>query len=79
MLGRLAMSIDDCIDQYVGMGEKLFGAQRSSIPPTLKYGTMKKNTHKLQEMLQEMVDSRRAQSSIDDQGTFATSSDRCRT
>jgi len=79
MLGRLAMSIDDCIDQYVGMGEKLFGAQRSSIPPTLKYGTMKKNTHKLQKMLQDMVNSRRTQASIDDQGRFATSSDRCRT
>jgi hypothetical protein len=79
MLGQLAMSIDDCIDQYVSMGEKLFGSQRSSIPPTLKYKKMKKNTDKLQRLLKEMVDSRKGESSKDGQGKFATTSGRCRT
>lgn len=79
MLSRLNMSVDECIDQYVSLGARIFSAQRFSIPPSLKYNSMKKDTRRLEEMLKNMVDSRREKVSIDEEGHFASTSDRCKT
>jgi hypothetical protein len=74
MLGRLRMSVNECIDQYVHMGGEIFGtAQRFSIPPTLKYGSAKKNSRKFEQLCKEMVDSRRSDEK------FASSEEQCKT
>jgi hypothetical protein len=73
------MSVDECIDQYVKMGAEIFATPRFSIPPTLKYRSMKKNTRKLEQLFKEMVESSRLKASIDNEGHFKSSSDRCKT
>lgn len=50
MLGRLRMSIPQCLDIYRRVGESLFGRQRSRVPLTTKY-----HHRPLQDAVKEIV------------------------
>lgn len=79
MLSRLRMSVDECITEYIEMGHTIYRSQGFSIPSTIKYRSVRKNTQRLEEMLKEMVKRRLPKDSGSDQGRFASRSECSRT
>ena len=61
------MTVDDCINEYTRLGAEVFGRPRLfkfSLTGPVSRGSLEKNTRKLEELLEEMVDARNAKTSI---------------
>jgi hypothetical protein len=78
MLSRLRMPVEDCIGEYQRLGETIFGQSRRQRLKSSPFGSIQRNTAKLQELLREMVETKKSRES-EEVAHFASSPDSCRT
>ncbi|MCJ1349383.1 hypothetical protein MMC31_007623 [Peltigera leucophlebia] len=79
MLGRLRMSIDDCITEYETLGPKVFAHPRPFHLRTLRFWPCDKYDHRsLEKAIREVID-RRSPSVGGGDKNFASDENRCRT
>jgi hypothetical protein len=80
MLGRLRMTVDDCIKEYETLGDKIFGESRwFSIRGPLPALREKYNCDKFKKVVQEVVKRRKANSAGVQEEPFASDPLMCST
>jgi len=80
MLSRLRMTIDDCIDEYANMGERIFGNPRTfSLRGPIPWTREKYDEKKLEAVIKDVVKRRHWNVDRVEDSMYPSTPDRCRT
>ncbi|KAF7865472.1 hypothetical protein EAF04_006447 [Stromatinia cepivora] len=80
MLSRLRMSIDDCIQEYENLGEKIFGQPRKlSMRGPIPWNREKYDHRKLEEVIKDVVKRRAWKKDQITDSVYPSNPERCRT